>query len=153
MSAKKSTTVVIGGRVYTLSGFEDEDYLQRIATYINSKIDEFTKVDSYRKANADQRALVLELNIADDYFKMKEEATDLETQVSQKDKELYDLKHQLITNQVDKEDMSEREEALQKENQELKAIKEKLEASLADALLGPVSDDDEDADSSDKKKK
>ncbi|MDD6380624.1 MAG: cell division protein ZapA [Lachnospiraceae bacterium] len=152
MSAKKSTTVVIGGRVYTLSGFEDEDYLQRVATYINSKLDEFTKMDSYRKSNADQKALVLELNIADDYFKMKEKASDLETQVSQKDKELYDLKHQLITNQVDKEDLSEREEALQKENQELKAIKEKLEASLADALLGPVSED-EDEEKADKKKK
>ncbi|MDD6429328.1 cell division protein ZapA [Candidatus Weimeria sp. HCP3S3_B5] len=152
MSAKKSTTVVIGGRVYTLSGFEDEEYLQRVATYINNKIDEFTKVDSYRKANADQRAMVLELNIADDYFKMKEKATDLETQLSQKDKELYDLKHQLITNQVDKEDLSEREEALKKENEELKAIKEKLESSLADALLGPASDDQDEEKTSEKKK-
>lgn len=153
MSAKKSTTVVIGGRVLTLSGYEEEDYLQRVAAYINSKIDEFTKLDSYRKMNADMKAVLLELNIADDYFSMREKVTDLENQLSQKDKELYDLKHQLITNQADRDSISDREEALRKENQELKAMKEKLEASLADALLGPVDDEKQDSGSAKKDSK
>lgn len=141
MSAKKSTTVVIGGRVLTLSGYEEEDYLQRVAAYINGKIDDFTKLDSYRKMNADMKSILLELNIADDYFSMKEKVSDLESQIKQKDKELYSLKHELITNQAAKNDISDSVEALKKENQELRTMKEKLEASLADALLGPAEDD------------
>ena len=152
MSAKKSTTVVIGGRVLTLSGYEEEDYLQRVAAYINGKIEEFTKLDSYRKMNADMKSILLELNIADDYFSLKEKVTDLENQVKQKDKELYSLKHELITNQAARHDISEREEALEKEHEDLRKMKEKLEASLADALLGPVEEDKSDSQKSDTKK-
>ena len=35
MSAKTNAEVVIGGKVYTLRGFESEEYLQKIASYIN----------------------------------------------------------------------------------------------------------------------
>ncbi len=40
MAAKKDIQVVIGGKVYTLSGYESEEYLQKIALYINNKMDE-----------------------------------------------------------------------------------------------------------------
>ena len=42
MSAKTSAEVVIDGKVYTLSGYEGEEYLQKVASYINGKINEFT---------------------------------------------------------------------------------------------------------------
>ena len=35
MSAKTSAEVVIDGKVYTLSGYEGEEYLQKVASYIN----------------------------------------------------------------------------------------------------------------------
>ena len=38
MSAKTSAEVVIDGKVYTLSGYEGEEYLQKVASYINGKI-------------------------------------------------------------------------------------------------------------------
>ena len=37
-SAKHYTEVLIGGKVYTLSGYEGEEYLQKIALYIDNKI-------------------------------------------------------------------------------------------------------------------
>ena len=37
-SSKNCTEVLIGGKVITLSGFESEEYLQRISTYLNHKI-------------------------------------------------------------------------------------------------------------------
>ena len=40
MADKKDAQVVIGGRTYTLSGYESEEYLLRIADYLNGKIDE-----------------------------------------------------------------------------------------------------------------
>ena len=38
MSAKTCAEVVIDGKVYTLSGYEGEEYLQKVAAYINNKI-------------------------------------------------------------------------------------------------------------------
>ena len=38
MSPKTDTEVIIGGKVFTLSGYESEDYMQKIASYINGKI-------------------------------------------------------------------------------------------------------------------
>ena len=40
MSAKNSVTVVIAGKVTRLSGYESEEYLQRVASYLNHKISE-----------------------------------------------------------------------------------------------------------------
>ena len=48
MSAKTSAEVVIDGKVYTLSGYEGEEYLQKVASYINGKINEFTSIEEYR---------------------------------------------------------------------------------------------------------
>ena len=38
-SSKNYTEVLIGGKVFTLSGFESEDYLQKVSTYLNHKLD------------------------------------------------------------------------------------------------------------------
>ena len=46
MSAKTDTEVIIGGKVFTLSGYESEEYLQKVASYINNKINSH----SHRKA-------------------------------------------------------------------------------------------------------
>ena len=48
MSSKTDTEVIIGGKVFTLSGYESEEYLQRVASYINNKLNEYNKVDSFR---------------------------------------------------------------------------------------------------------
>ena len=36
MAVKTDTEVIIGGKVLTLSGYESEEYLQRVASYINN---------------------------------------------------------------------------------------------------------------------
>ncbi len=100
MSAKNETEVVIGGRTYTLSGYESEEYLQKVAAYINGKISDFKKSDVYRRQTLDMQAVMIELNIADDYFKAKKTADGLETDMDGRDKEIYDLKHELISAQL-----------------------------------------------------
>lgn len=97
MSSKNNAEVVIDGKVYTLSGYETEEYLQKVASYINNKISEYKKDDSYRKQSLDVQRSLLELNIADDYFKAKKQADLLERDIEDKDKQLYDLKHELVT--------------------------------------------------------
>ena len=47
-SAKHFTEVLIGGKVYTLSGFEGEEYLQKVSSYLNHKITECTNSEENR---------------------------------------------------------------------------------------------------------
>ncbi len=47
MAVKTDTEVIIGGRVLTLSGYESEEYLQKVASYINNKLAEYNRVESF----------------------------------------------------------------------------------------------------------
>ncbi len=138
MSVKTSADVLIGGKIYTLSGYESEEYLQRVANYINNKINEFDEMEQFRRLAADMKSTLLELNIADDYFKAKEQAEKLEETVREKEKEIYELQHDLISAKIRVESSEKLAGDLEKENKELLLNKSKLEASLEDALLGKV---------------
>lgn len=135
MSAKTSAEVVIDGKVYTLSGYEGEEYLQRVAAYINNKIAEFESMDDYRSIPLNMKGTLLQLNIADDYFKAKAQVEKLERDMELRDKELYDLKHDLISNQIRTEDALASLKELEAENRELLLNKTRLEAALEDKLL------------------
>lgn len=129
-SSKNSTEVLIGGKVFKLSGFESEEYLQKVSTYLNHKIAECSSMESYRRQSADTRSMLLALNIADDYFKAKRQGSALEQDVEQKDKEMYDLKHELISTQIKCENMGHELDRLKEENQQLQMQIVKLEAEL-----------------------
>ena len=105
MASKTDTEVIIGGKVFTLSGYESEEYLQKVASYINNKVNEYSKVDSFRRQPLDTQGVLLQLNIADDYFKAKKQIALLEEELQRKEKELYDLKHELISSQIKMENM------------------------------------------------
>jgi len=141
MSAKKSAEVIIDGKVYTLSGYEEEEYLQKVATYINGKINEFHAIDEFKRLSQDTKATLIELNIADDYFKAKEQIEKQEAELEQKEKEIYELKHDLISNQIKVENLEETIQGLEADKRELLLNKSKLEASLEDALLGSIPGD------------
>lgn len=138
MSEKTSAEVIIGGKVYTLSGYEEEEYLHRVANYINNKINEFDGMDAFKRLQGDMQATLIQLNIADDYFKAKSQVEKLEQEIEQKDKEIYNLKHDLISNQIKAESDADSLKELEAENRELLLNKAKLEATLEDALLGKV---------------
>lgn len=136
MSSKNKTEVLIDGKIYTLSGYESEEYLQRVATYINNKLAEFKKLDGYGRQSKEIKSILLELNIADDYFKAKAQVEKLEHDLDMKDREIYDLKHDLISNQIKTDSANEELKKLQNENKELLINKARLEAALEDSLLG-----------------
>lgn len=127
MSSKNKTEVLIAGKIFTLSGYESEEYLQKVATYINNKIAEFKKLDGYNHQTKENKSILLELNIADDYFKAKKQVEMVEEELSEKDKELYDLKHELINAQINLETQEKDAEALRKENTELQKEVVRLE--------------------------
>ena len=115
MSSKIDTEVIIGGKVFTLSGYESEEYLQKVASYINNKVNEYGKVDSFRRQPLDMQSVLLQLNIADDYFKAKQQLAVLEVELQEKEKEMYDLKHELISAQIKLENCEKQTKELQQE--------------------------------------
>lgn len=123
MSAKTDTEVIIGGKVFTLSGYESEEYLQKVASYINNKVVEYNKVDQFRRQPMDIQNVLMQLNIADDYFKAKKQISILEEDIESKEKEIYDLKHELIAAQMKMESTEKNMKGLQKElNENAKKI-------------------------------
>ena len=129
-SSRNNTEVLIGGKVFTLSGFESEEYLQKISSYLNQKIEECSNTEGYKKQSAETRSILLALNIADDYFKAKRLATTSEADVEAKDKEMYDLKHELISVQLRLENAEKEADSLKEENNELQKQIVKLETEL-----------------------
>jgi cell division protein ZapA len=100
MAAKTDTEVIIGGKVLTLSGNESAEYLQKVAAYINNKLNEYNKMDSFKHQPVDTQHMLMLLNIADDYFKAKNQQELREQELRAKENELYDLKHELIATQM-----------------------------------------------------
>ena len=133
MSSKNDTEVIINGKIYTLSGYESEEYLQKVATYINNKIAELKAVDGYKRLNVDMQRILLELNIADDYFKAKKQADSIEGELDSKDKQLYDVKHELIAAQIQVESLEKENATLQKQINEYQIKIAKLETEVEDS--------------------
>ena len=127
MAAKKDIQVLIGGKIYTLSGYESEEYLQKIALYINNKMEEMDQIPNYRRLGVDMQKTLLELNMADDYHKAKKQVEMLEADIEEKDKTEYDLKHELISAQIHLEEADKEIERLKDEINHLQKQIVKLE--------------------------
>ncbi len=130
MSVKTDTEVIIGGKVFTLSGYESEEYLQKVASYINNKMAEYSKVESFKRQPVDTQSVLLQLNIADDYFKAKKQIGLLEEEIQSKEKELYNLKHELIAAQIKLENTEKNIKSLQSELNESSKKIIRLETEL-----------------------
>ena len=119
MSSKNKTQVIIAGKIYTLSGYESEEDLQKVAAYLNGKITEFRGMDGYHRLSQEMRSILMNLNIADDYFKVRKKIEELEEELSEKEKELYEFRHEMITTQVRLENAEKEKNALEEKNAQL----------------------------------
>jgi len=88
ITPKNESKVLIGGNVYTLSGNESEEYLQHVALYMNKKMDEVRNSENGKKLNTRLQSVLLAINIADDYFKIK-------TMIDEKDIQSQELSREI----------------------------------------------------------
>ena len=132
MAVKTDTEVIIGGKVFTLSGYESEEYLQRVASYINNKLTEYRRLEGITRQPPDRQNILMQLNIADDYFKARKQIALLEEELQGKEKELYDLKHELVASQIKLENSEKSLKSVQKELNESSKKIVRLETELAD---------------------
>ena len=67
MSDKIKTVVRIGGQEYRLSGYESEEYMHRVAIYVDRKMNEIGK--NFTDLNTTMIAVLAALNIADELIR------------------------------------------------------------------------------------
>ncbi len=115
MKNKNDVEVLINGRKYTLCGFESAEYLQKVATYINSKYAEFKNQDYYYSLDMDLRNILLAVNIADDYFKAQKENQATKKDNERKDKMVLDMKHEVLESKSRAEKVVQKKDALEEE--------------------------------------
>ncbi|MCI6756224.1 MAG: cell division protein ZapA [Lachnospiraceae bacterium] len=132
--AKTDTKVVIGGKVYTLSGYESEEYIQKIASYLNGKIEDLSREEGYSHLSRDLQTLLLEINLADDYFKARKQAEAMSADVQDREKDLYDLKHELVTTQMKLENTEKNLKKLEAVNEENERKIIRLEAGMKSSV-------------------
>lgn len=130
MNKKNGIEVIINGKRVTLGGYESEEYLQRVASYLNAKYTELKQMDSYRMLDPDMKNMYLQLNLADDYFKLKKQMEETSGDSDAKSGEIFDLKHEVITAQTKLEAAQKEIEALKKENLEAQKRIIRLETEL-----------------------
>ena len=128
MPAKNEAEVAIGGRVITLSGYESREYIQKVAAYLDNKLDEHKKMESYNRLPLEFQNIMIQLNIADEFFKAKNMADTLKGDLESKDKEIYDIKHELITLQAKADKQAEEIAQLKKDAQDYESMIIGLEA-------------------------
>lgn len=132
MTEKTDVQVIIDGKVLTLSGYESEDYLQKIASFINNKITEYNKADSFRHANKDTQHRLIELNIADEYFKAKKQIERLESEIRVKQNELYDMQQNNVQKDMQIDSLRQNVKQVQDELHESAKRIVQLETELRD---------------------
>ena len=84
----------------------------------------------FKRQPLDKQNILLQLNIADDYFKAKKQISILEEELQGKEKELYDLKHELISAQIKLENAEKELAKMKEENNDLQMQIVKLETEM-----------------------
>ena len=134
MAVKNTAQVIIGGKILTLGGYESEEYLQKVAAYINGKISEFEALQGYSRQPMETKHTLLELNITDDYFKAKKQAEVYEQDLHRKDQEMYNLKHELVTLRMQMEESKKQLQETEEQRSVLEGKDSELEKQLDELL-------------------
>lgn len=80
MDEKRITTKVkIGGVEYVISSTAEEEYVRHVAYYVDKKLEELSKAD--KRLSTAMAAVLTSVNIADDYFRAREDGETLRGQL------------------------------------------------------------------------
>ncbi len=71
--------VEIFGKVYTVRGEKDVEYVRRVAEYVDRKMREISQVTD--TVSTSRIAILAALNIADEYFDLREETDEFESRM------------------------------------------------------------------------
>lgn len=86
---KIRTTVKIAGKDYTISSYDDEAYVQRVATYVDRRMNE---LNAATKLPSAQLAVLTAMNVTDDMLKAHDEIRRLRQELSEARDEIEALR-------------------------------------------------------------
>lgn len=130
MKKRNDVKVVIGGKQYNMGGYESEEYLQSIASYINAKTDELKQQGGFPKLDSDIVNILLQINIADDYFKLKRTQEEMDRDYGEMQKENMDLKREIIGLKAKLETYEQESHVMKEENLDLQKRLIRMEAEI-----------------------
>ncbi|MDO4961691.1 MAG: cell division protein ZapA [Eubacteriales bacterium] len=119
------TEVLIAGKVYKLAG-ADAEHLQRVAALLNAKILEVKNIPGYKNLDHDYKELLMNINLADEYFKVRDEADRLKAEAEAKENELYTARHDLVSMKLKLENALKQQNVLERRAEEWKTKYEAL---------------------------
>ena len=120
MEKKNCFNITIAGKSYTLCGNESSDYLKNVGSYIEHKYNSFAEEVAFRSQPMDMQHILMQLNIADDYFKCREELYISKRKYEEQSVELERLKSSLVAMQVKYENLESGTRLIEKKYQQLK---------------------------------
>lgn len=88
--------VIINKKLYTLCATETEEFIQKVVSYLNAKFDEMNEIPEFEKMPLDYQNIMLSVNIVDEYMKLKDKMALYEAERKEKDKIIFDLRHENI---------------------------------------------------------
>ena len=103
MPEKTRVDVLIAGKTYTISGYESDEYIQRVGLYVDRKMNEVLK--SNNTLSTSIAAVLTALNVADDYYKAHENE--------------LNFKKEIVTSKLEIERLLEENSVLEDRNKEL----------------------------------
>jgi len=81
--------VNILGQTYNIKGDASPEYIMQLADYVNEKVEEVSR--NISGSNSLQLAILVSLNIADEFFQMKKINTGIEGAIEDKAREIISL--------------------------------------------------------------
>lgn len=88
MAVKNRVKITVDGKSFTLVGYESEEHMEKVASYIDKKIKELRENSVTISMDANLAYILTSLNVGDDYFKRLELIQNLETEKKEVDKRL-----------------------------------------------------------------
>lgn len=92
VAERNKVEVRIGGKDYTLVGVESEEYMQKVALYIDKKMNEIMRINN--KLSTSMASVLSAINVADDYFKAYENVINLNKDLKAANEEIERLKEE-----------------------------------------------------------
>lgn len=121
MTEKHKVEVRIAGKDYTLVGFESDEYIHKVAIYIDKKMNEIMRTNN--RLSTAMAAVLTAINVADDYFKAYESENQL-------DDELKTVTDEVERQKAEIRRLTDENSAFSMNNTDLKLQNAKLEAEL-----------------------
>lgn len=123
MTSKNKVVIRIAGNDYTLVGVESDEYMQKVGLYIDKKMNEILFRNN--RLSTSLAAVLTALNVADDYFKCRENEA-----LASKEKEAIRVELERIRNENIQ--LKEENNALASNNASLQLELAKREAELGE---------------------